>query len=256
VVHSLTNSVKNTLRQYQIRKAKLNLKKKSVALALILIITLSSIALLHLEKRYRAKFDLHSLVSQNSDFGCQFNSLNSAKILHCTTISLSQSIFGDNIKKIEISTINNSTRAEVFNFIVSNPGTQFRGICAGLGIAIGSAEFHLGVLKKAGLISYIRDGKYKRFFASKSFSRKEMQLISLLRHKTIREILKKLTMEKNISHCKLASFLSITSQGLSWQMNRLREEGIIQQKPNGIRIIYAVSEPYVSMLPQLISLTE
>jgi hypothetical protein len=44
----------------------------------------------------------------------------------------------------------------VYNFAVANPGIQFRGICNGLGIAIGTAEFHLGVLKKAELISFVR----------------------------------------------------------------------------------------------------
>jgi predicted transcriptional regulator len=152
--------------------------------------------------------------------------------------------------------INNSTRAEVYEFIVANPGIQFRGICTGLGIAIGTAEFHLGVLKKAGLISFFRDGKYKRFFVSKMFSVKEMKLISLLRHETTKQILKTITARKTVSHSKLASDLSISSQALTWQMNRLREEGIVQEDCTATRVIYSLNEAYVQSLPILLCTIE
>jgi predicted transcriptional regulator len=121
-----------------------------------------------------------------------------------------------------------------------------------LGIAIGTAEFHLGILKKAGLISFVRDGKYKRFFAAKKFSLKEMKLISLLRHGTVNDILRKITNERTVSHNQLASHLSITSQGLSWQMNRLIEEGIVKDTTNGIKVTYALNETYTSILPELL----
>jgi predicted transcriptional regulator len=133
----------------------------------------------------------------------------------------------------------------VYNFAVANPGIQFRGICNGLGIAIGTAEFHLGVLKKAELISFVRDGKYKRFFATKKFSTKEMKLISLLWHQTTREILKTLAGQKTVSHGKLASDLYITSQGLTRQMNRLREEGIVHGNFISTKITYSLNEGYV-----------
>jgi predicted transcriptional regulator len=150
--------------------------------------------------------------------------------------------------------ITNSTRTEVYDFIVANPGIQFRGICTGLGIAIGTAEFHLGVLKKSGLISFVRDGKYKRFFATKKFSAKQIQLISILRHKTTRQILEIITNEKRVSHRKLASNLSMSSQGLTWQMHRLKQEGVIQETREGIRVHYSLKERDIQALPELLCL--
>ena len=168
----------------------------------------------------------------------------------------SQPTFEDVVKVAQPSLISNSTRTEVYNFIVANPGIQFRGICTGLCIAIGTAEFHLGVLKKAGLISFVRDGKYKRFFATKKFSVKEMKLISLLRHETTREILKTIATEKTVSHGKLASDLYITSQGLTWQMNRLREQGIVQGNCIATQVTYSLNEIYVQALPGLLCIIE
>jgi len=210
----------------------LTLQKTSLALFLAFVIAFSFVALIQLEKNSSLRFDLNApLVS-------------------------GQIALDYEAQESQSPSISNSTQAEVYDFIVANPGIQFRGICTGLNIAIGTAEFHLGVLKKAGLISFVRDGRYKRFFAFKKFSSKEMKLISLLRHETIREILKRITAEKAVPHSKLASQLSITSQGLTWQMNRLREEGIIQKNKDGIKVTYSLNEEYLQVFPELLYMIE
>jgi hypothetical protein len=91
-----------------------------------------------------------------------------------TPLSLRATFF-DNIFPL-----NQSTRLEVYNFVKANPGVHFRGICSGLGISIGVAQYHLGVLTKTGLISFFQDERYKRYFNSKSFGTKEIQVISVL----------------------------------------------------------------------------
>jgi predicted transcriptional regulator len=214
----------------------LALKKPLLALVLSLVIALSIIALINLEKSSTQNFNLAALLAFPT--------------------SSNQPLFEDIAKQVQPSLINNSTRMEIYNFITANPGIQFRGICTGLSIAIGTAEFHLGVLKKAGLISFVRDGKYKRFFPSGKFTRQKMELISLLRHKTTRNILNTIVAKKTISRSKLASTLSISSQGLTWQMNRLRQEGLIQENFDGIKVNYSLKELISQALPELLCMTE
>lgn len=151
---------------------------------------------------------------------------------------------------------NNATRVAIYDFIKANPGVQFRGICTQLGISIGLAEFHLGVLKKAGLISFFRDGRYKRFFASKKFSQKQMKLISLLRHDTTRSIIKTMLEGKQASHSELSCHLAITSQGVTWQMNRLKKDDIIQESKDGMKITYSLENAYAPILTELVNLVE
>lgn len=228
----LTNSVKSKSDCTYLGGSWLILRRPLLALILSLVIAFSFIAFIQLEKNSSISINLTAPVAS-------------------PTFS-SQLLFEDVVREAQSPIISNSTRIEVYDFIVANPGIQFRGICTGLGIAIGTAEFHLGILKKAGLISFVRDGKYKRFFAGKKFSLKEMRLISLLRHGTVNDILRKITNEQTVAHNQLASHLSITSQGLSWQMNRLIEEGIVQETTNGIRVTYALNETYTSILPELL----
>jgi predicted transcriptional regulator len=161
-----------------------------------------------------------------------------------------------NVAERPVSVFTNSTRVAIYDFIKANPGFQFRGICSQLGISIGVAEFHLGVLKKAGLISFFRDGRYKRFFESKKFSQKEMATISLLRHDTTKSIIKTMLEEKRVSHGELACQLSITSQGLTWQVNRLKKEGVIQESKEGMKVLYSLEQAYVPMIARLVNLVE
>jgi predicted transcriptional regulator len=214
----------------------LTLRKPLLAIILSLIIVVSLMAIIQLEKNSSLTTNLTAPLASPA-----FSS---------------QTIFSDIAREAQSPLISNSTRAQVYEFIVANPGIQFRGVCTGLCIAIGTAEFHLGVLKKAGLISFVRDGKYKRFFAAKKFSVKEMKLISLLRHETSRLILKTLAAEKTISHGKLASDLYITSQGLTWQMNRLREQGIVQGNWAATQVTYSLNEIYIQALPELLCIIE
>jgi len=214
----------------------LTLRKPLLAIILSLIIVVSLMAIIQLEKNSSLTTNLTAPLASPA-----FSS---------------QIIFSDIAREAQSPLISNSTRAQVYEFIVANPGIQFRGVCTGLCIAIGTAEFHLGVLKKAGLISFVRDGKYKRFFAAKKFSVKEMKLISLLRHETSRLILKTLAAEKTVSHGKLASDLYITSQGLTWQMNRLREQGIVQGNWAATQVTYSLNEIYIQALPELLCIIE
>lgn len=135
---------------------------------------------------------------------------------------------------------NNSTRTAILDFVNANPGVQFRAICGNLGLSVGVVQFHLAVLHKAGLIKFIRRGKYKRFFAAGRFSKRQMETIAHLRLSTVKNILRALLEGKQVSHRELAGRLSISSQGLTWQMNRLRETGLISETRNGLNVRYSL----------------
>jgi len=248
IVHSLTNTVKN---QSKIifcgDAAQLKLNRSLVAFFLILVIAVSFAMLIQREKS--AAFSATASRSTSP-----------LAIFDSTTYKLptffTPFILDVNVAERPASVFNNSTRVEIYDFIKANPGVQFRGICNQLGLSIGLAEFHLGVLKKAGLISFIRDGRYKRFFETKKFSQKEMELISLLRHDTTRSILKTMLEGKQITHGELSYQLSITSQGVTWQMNRLKKDGLIQESKDGMKVTYSLEEAYVPMLTELANLIE
>ena len=76
----------------------------------------------------------------------------------------------DGATQISQPSIANVTREQIFNYINENPGIQFRAICTGLCLPVGLVQYYVSGLIKSGLVTFFRDGKYKRFFVSKRYA--------------------------------------------------------------------------------------
>jgi len=148
----------------------------------------------------------------------------------------------------------NSTRMQIYDYINQNPGVQFRAICAGLTLPVGLVQYHLGVLVKSGLVSFMRDGKYKRFFVSKKFSKKQMAAITMLRHRTAKRIFEALLNKKQLSHGKLASEVCISSQALTWQMKSLKTTQFVMKVNEGLKTIYSIDQASEHLLKSYLAI--
>ena len=148
----------------------------------------------------------------------------------------------------------NSTRMQIYEYINQNPGVQFRAVCAGLTLPVGLAQYHLGVLIKSGLVSFVRDGKYKRFFLSKKFSKKQIAAITMLRHKTAKRIFETLLNKKQLSHGKLASEVRISSQALTWQMKSLKTTEFVLEVNEGLKTIYSIDSSFEHLLKSYLAI--
>jgi len=150
--------------------------------------------------------------------------------------------------------LNQTTRMTVFNFIKDNPGFHFRAISDCLEMPIGVLQYHLGLLVNGGLISAYSDGRYKRYFETGKFTETEVKAISILRHETAGKILVTLVEKQQALHKELAVELGISSQALSWQMNRLEEMGVIQKKAEGLEVKYALDCEIRNAVQRFVSL--
>jgi predicted transcriptional regulator len=147
-----------------------------------------------------------------------------------------------NIPAVIQNPLENATRNSLFSYIDANPGMQFRAICSALCLPIGLAEYHLGVLVRAGLVSFVRDGRYKRFFVSGKFTKRQMQVIALLRHSTVRRIVETLMVKRQLSHCRLAGEVAISSQALTWHMKAIQDDNFVVQTDDGLKTMYSLDE--------------
>jgi predicted transcriptional regulator len=141
--------------------------------------------------------------------------------------------------------LNSSNRLAIFNFVTSNPGVHFRGICKGLGLPVGVAQYHLALLANAGLLVSCRDRRYKRYYEAGRYNQEEVKVISTMRCETSREFLQVLLEGQPTPHCELASTIKVTSQALTWQMKHLRASGIIEAEADSRKVTYTISEKYL-----------
>ncbi len=150
----------------------------------------------------------------------------------------------------------NATRSQIFCYVNQNPGVQFRGVAAALFLPVGLAEYHLGVLVKAGLLSFSRDGRYKRFFVSKQYSIREVALICLLRRKTTKRIFETLLRKKELSHCRLAEEVDVTSQALTWQMKTLKAYKYVLHVSSETKTFYSLNPAHTENLTRCLAAVE
>ncbi|MDH2902286.1 MAG: winged helix-turn-helix transcriptional regulator [archaeon] len=125
---------------------------------------------------------------------------------------------------------NFSTRAMIMQYIIENPGVYLRETAEFLVLPLAVVQYHISVLEKTGQVQDSREGRYKRFFAAGVYNDTQQKVISLMRQSTPNKILKSLATsnsQSELSHVKLAKTLGITSQALTWQMNRLKAQGIV-----------------------------
>jgi predicted transcriptional regulator len=161
---------------------------------------------------------------------------------------VSSSIFFKGNIEANIPAFNQTTRNMIFSVIESNPGIHFRGICNILGISVGVAQYHLGILTKSGLIRSFKDGRFKRFFNSQEFGLWELKLISLLRKKTTGIILTSMLRKKSVSHKFLMQESGISSQALSWHIKRLKSLGILSVNCDGVRNVYSLKPEKIEII--------
>jgi len=151
-------------------------------------------------------------------------------------------VLGATLHNNSAQPLNQPTRIEINNFIKSNPGVHFRGICDALGLSVGVVQYHLSVLERAGFITGYTDGQNKRYFEHSAFTQTDMKLISLVRHETTAKILTTLSQNSSALHKDIARSLGVSSQALTWQMNQLKKTGLINAEKTGINVKYSLND--------------
>lgn len=133
------------------------------------------------------------------------------------------------------------TRLQIYNYIKENAGVHFRGICSGLGLSVGVVQYHLSVLEHAGLVNSVADGQNKRYFEHSAFKTSDAKLSCLMHHGTTAKILTILAEDGWVIHRDLAHRLGISSQALSWQMNQVRDAGLVDAEKVGVNVRYCLN---------------
>lgn len=154
--------------------------------------------------------------------------------------------------------LNLTSRATIYSFIQNNPGAHLRQVCNKLNISIGSAQYHLERLVEGDLLESEKESKYRRFFVSRRYSDFEKTLISLLNRHNTRRIIELVIATGGVSHQKLASEVGVTSQAITWQVQRLIEKQVVRSFEVEGRIIYYATEimveAYSTFLPTCVNL--
>jgi predicted transcriptional regulator len=124
------------------------------------------------------------------------------------------------------------TSEKILRFVEDNPGCHLRQIKGDLGIAMGTVQYKLGRLDKAGKIRSKRHGLYRYYFSATVLKNQE-DILEALTQETSREILMFIIERVNPTQTEISDNIMISSASVNWHIRRLTELSLISQEIDG-----------------------
>lgn len=135
------------------------------------------------------------------------------------------------------------TRRRIYQHVQKVPGAHMREIGRDLAIPMGTLEYHLHYLVKASLLVMRQDPRYTRYFAEGELSRRDKDVLAVLRQKVPRQIAAHLLLEPGSSHGTILTKFALAPSTLSFHIKKLVASGIVEQEKAGRENLYRVIDP-------------
>jgi predicted transcriptional regulator len=124
--------------------------------------------------------------------------------------------------------LEHQTRERIYTHVQANPGVHYRGIMNELSLSMGVLTHHLNMLERQGYIKSMQDGNFRRFY-----SKDQTVDTQLLLTQPQESILSAIKSNPGISQSKLASELNMTKKTVYYNVNQLKDSGLIHVDRSG-----------------------
>ena len=135
------------------------------------------------------------------------------------------------------------TRRRIYQHLQKFPGAHMREIGREVDIPMGTLEYHLHYLVKANLLTTRQDARYTRYFPTGELSRREKDVLAVLRQKVPRQIAAHLMLQPGASHGQLLQHFALSASTLSFHLKKLVTTNIVSLEKSGRENLYRVVEP-------------
>lgn len=135
------------------------------------------------------------------------------------------------------------TRRRIFRHLQAKPGAHMREIGRELTMPMGTLEYHLHYLVKAGLLSIREDGRYVRYFTVGEMGRREKDVLAVLRQEVPRRIATHLLVNPGANHGQILAQFQLSASTLSFHLKKLLVSEIARQEKQGRENRYWIVEP-------------
>ena len=130
--------------------------------------------------------------------------------------------------------LDNQVRDELYQYINTNPGTNYSTIMRALNLQNGLFAYHLATLERENYITSQHDGIYRRFYPSNKvpgFSRN--LLADRIDNEMKAMIVRLVQKEPGLSQTQVAKQMGESRQRINYHVNKLVEDRVLNLKRNG-----------------------
>lgn len=139
--------------------------------------------------------------------------------------------------------LDNDVRNAIFKYVENNPGATITEIAEGVGVSHSTATYHIKILTEFDLISKRRDGNSLHIFPSDAgLGSKEALLLSYMRDRETREIIRSVHANPWTYPSELARSLDMSRSSAQWHLEKLEDSGIVNVVRDG-KFSYLYIEP-------------
>ena len=132
-----------------------------------------------------------------------------------------------------------ASRKKIYHLIKKYAGCHFREIERISKLPTGNVKYHLDYLTKYGLIKLVKEKNNLRYFP-RDFNSENKKFMSLLRQKSVREILLFILIHNNCNHEQIVNYVRLSPSTISWHLKKLEESNIIGFIRKGRKTYYNI----------------
>lgn len=134
-------------------------------------------------------------------------------------------------------------RRRICDVITKNPGIYLSRLAEELNMRVSLAEYHLMQLEKQDIITAVKEGGYRRYYmANSDIGTQEKRIVPLLRQKIPLKIVLLLLQKSPLQHKELQEELEVAPSTLSYHLNKLLTDGILDVRTHGDQKGYSISD--------------
>lgn len=137
--------------------------------------------------------------------------------------------------------LKNERRSKIYHCIKENPGLHLRSLQRCLNIPLTSLQYHLNYMVRKKIIYEEKSENYTRYYCE-LLERRDREILSFLRQKRLREIVLLVLLNKKVNSQLIAETLDLSPSTISFYLNYLVENGILEQTKIGYENIYTLKE--------------
>ncbi|MDD3621673.1 MAG: winged helix-turn-helix transcriptional regulator [Methanofollis sp.] len=143
----------------------------------------------------------------------------------------------------------NPNRWQIFSCIKKNPGVTATEIATAMGVSRGTVHYHLTHLQDRSLINKIAKGKTIGYFVyNEKLDTAEEEILLHLKNTTKKNLLSALRETPGISQSEVAEVVEVSRPTVSWHMEQLIRDGLVEVKKAKGRVRYWLTHDALDML--------
>jgi predicted transcriptional regulator len=135
--------------------------------------------------------------------------------------------------------LENDRRRKIYAVIKKNPGLHIRELQRVINIPLASLQYHLNYMARRNIIIEEKGEHYTRYY-TKALDPEEKKILSVLRQKTMREIVLIILVSKKAKYQFLVDNLKIPTSTVSFYIKTLLANDIVERTKIGYENVYTI----------------